>query len=208
MYNVNRIRLVATNFYNLQGLRAVPLGLCLWLLCLWANRLQGPARDFLIPIVAVIGTLTVLFLIDRFYLHTFGRVQRTPESRHLEWLFSIIGGVLALGAFLLDISFKLPVSLLGLVFAAGLLADYIRITWLVKGRLLLYYPLGATLMIVVSTLQLFGFPNWWQTLGLKSHLLGIVMAIGIFTMLAGLWGHMFLARTLPSRLETADDNSI
>jgi hypothetical protein len=102
----------------------------------------------------------------------------------------------------------LPVSLLGLVFAAGLLADYIRITWLVKGRFLLYYPLSAVLMAVISTLQWFGFPDWWQALGLKSQLLGIAMAIGIFTMLAGLWGHMFLARTLPSRLEIADDNSL
>jgi hypothetical protein len=208
MDNVNRIRLVATNFYNLQGLRAVPLGFCLLFVSLWANRLQGPARDFLMPVAGLIGSLIVLFLIDRFYLHTFGRVQRTPESRQLEWLFSIIGGILALGAFWLDISFRLPVSLLGLVFAAGLLADYIRINWLVKGRFLLYYPLGAVLMAGVSILQLLGFHDWWQAFGLKNQLLGIAMAIGIFTMIAGFWGHIFLARTLPSRMEIADDNSI
>jgi hypothetical protein len=156
----------------------------------------------------VIGALIILFLIDRFYLHTFGRVQRTPESRHLEWLFSIIGGVLALGAFWLDVSFKLPVSLLGLVFAAGLLADYVRITWLVKGRFLLYYPLGAVLMAGLSILQWLGIPHWWLAFGIKHQLLGIAMAIGIFTMIAGIWGHLFLARTLPARMESADDHSI
>ena len=207
MYTVNRIRFVATNFYNLQGLRAVPLGLCMLLLSLWANRLHGPARDFLIPIAAMVGTIIVLFLIDRFYLHTFGRVQRTSESRQLEWLFSMIGAVLALTAFWLDVSFKLPVSLLGLVFAASLMADYLRITWLVKGRFLLYYPLGAVLMAGLSILQWLGVPHWWLALGIKHQLLGIVMAVGMFTMIAGIWGHIFLSRTLPSLPEITDGNS-
>lgn len=143
MNDIKQIRFVATNFYNLQGLRAVPLGVCLLLLSFWANGLQGPARDFLVPVSVLIVSLVFLFAIDRYYLQNFGRVQRTPESRHLESLFSIVGGILALGALWLDISFELPVNLLGLVFAVGLLADYIRLTWLVKGHYLLYYPLGG-----------------------------------------------------------------
>ncbi|RPI93694.1 MAG: hypothetical protein EHM40_09050 [Chloroflexi bacterium] len=208
MNNVKQIRFIATNFYNLQGLRAVPLGLCLLLVTLWANRLQGPARDFFVPVLGLIGSLLLLFAVDRYYLHAFGRVQRTAESRRLEWLISVVGGILALCAFWLDITFKLPVSLLGLVFAAGLVADYIRITWLVKGHYLLYYPLGGFLMAGVSILQLLGVPNWWQIFGLKSQLLGITIVIGIFTMIAGIWGHIFLARTLPSRMEIDNDNSI
>jgi hypothetical protein len=201
MQDVKQIRLVATNFSNLQGLRAVPLGLCLVLVCLWANGIQYPVRDFIVPVVGVVGSLMLLFAIDRYYLHAFGRVQRTPESRRLEWLISAAGGILALGAFWLDTTVKLPVSLLGLVFAAGLLADYIRTTWLVRGRFLLYYPLGAFLMAGVSVLPLFGVSFWWQTCGLKNQMLGIAIAIGIFTIFAGFWGHVFLARTLPSRME-------
>lgn len=208
MNNIKQIRFIATNFYNLQGLRIVPLGFCLLLAILWANGLQGPARDFLIPVSGLIGSLILIFAIDRYYLHAFGRVQRTPESRRLEWLISVVGGILALGAFWLDISFKLPVSMLGLVFATGLLADYIRITWLVKGHYLLYYPLGAILMAGVSILQLLGVSNWWQAIGLKNQLLGISMAIGVFTVIAGIWGHIFLVRTLPSRMETNNDHSI
>lgn len=208
MNTVKQVRFVATNFYNLQGLRAVPLGLCLVLICFWANSLHEQARNFLVPVSSLIGALIILFAVDRYYLHTFGQVQRTPESLRLEWLFSIIGGILALGAFLLDVLFKLPVSTLGLVFAASLLADYIRITWLVKGRFLLYYPLGAILMAVVSILQLLGVSHWWQTIGLKSHLLGIAMAVGLFTVFAGIWGHIFLVHTLPSRMEINNDHSI
>jgi hypothetical protein len=201
MKTVKEVRFVATNYSNLQGLRAVPLGLCLVLVCLWANSLQYPVRSFLMPVVSMVGSLMLLFAIDQYYLHAFGRVQRTPESRHLEWLISLVGGFLALGAFWLDGSVKLPVSLLGLVFAVGLLADYIRITWLVKGRFLLYYPLGAILMAGVSVLPLLGGSNWWQACGLKNQMLGIAIAIGIFTIIAGIWGHIFLVLTLPSRME-------
>ena len=208
MNTVKQVRFVATNFYNLQGLRAVPLGLCLVLICFWANSLHEQARNFLVPVSSLIGALIILFAVDRYYLHTFGQVQRTPESLRLEWLFSIIGGILALGAFLLDVLFKLPVSTLGLVFAASLLADYIRITWLVKGRFLLYYPLGAILMAVVSILQLLGVSHWWQTIGLKNHLLGIAMAVGLFTVFAGIWGHIFLASTLLPHVEVNDDHSV
>ena len=208
MRDLKEIRFVATNYYNLQGLRAIPLGFCLVFVILWTNSLQGQARNFLVPVLSLIGSLILLFAIDRYYLHTFGRVQRTPESRRLEWLISAVGGILALGALWLDLSFILPVSLIGLVFSAGLLADYIRITWLVKGRFLLYYPLGAVLMAGVSILNLLGVSNWWQVCGLKSQLLGISMAIGIFTIIAGIWGHIFLVCSLPSRVETNNDHTI
>ncbi|MBN2146541.1 MAG: hypothetical protein JW726_04095 [Anaerolineales bacterium] len=198
MQSQNQIRFIATNYYNLQGLRAIPLGLLLILVCLWANGLDGPARNFLLPVSAVVSSLLLLIAIDRYYLRTFGQVRRTPESLRLEWLVGIVGGILALGAYLLDISHELPLSLLGLVFAAGLLADYIRITWLVKGRFLFYYPLGATLMAVVSVLPLVGIRDWWQTVGLASQMLGIAVAIGIFSVIAGIWGHIFLLRTLPT----------
>lgn len=199
MQNLKEIRFVATNFSNLQGLRAVPLGLCLVLVCFWANGLQYPVRDFFVPVVGMVGSLMLLFAIDRYYLHAFGRVQRTPESLRLEWLISAVGGILALGAFWLDISVKLPVSLLGLVCAAGTLVDYIRITWLVKWRFLLYYPLVAVLMAGVSVLPLLGVSNWWKACGLETQMLGIAMAIGIFMIITGIWGHIFLVHTLQSR---------
>jgi hypothetical protein len=199
--NLKEIRFVATNYYNLQGLRTVPMGMCLVVVCLWANAQKGPASNLSLPLLCAAGLGILFFAIDRYYLHAFGRVQRTPESRRLEWVIGGVGGVLALGAFILDTSLKLPVSTLGLVFAAGLLADYIRITWLVKGRFLLYYPLGAVLMAGVSVLPLLGVLDWWKAFGFKSQMLGIAIAIGIFTLIAGIWGHIFLARTLPPRAE-------
>ncbi len=201
MKNLKEIRFVATNFSNLQGLRAVPLSLLLVVICFWANGIHGPARDFFVPALGLAGSLILLFAIDRYYLHNFGRIERTPESRRLEWLVSVIGGILALGAFWMDVSIKLPVSLLGFTMAVCLLADYIRITWLVKGRFLFYYPIGAILLAIVSVLPLLGVSGWWQTFGLRSQLLGVCVAFGVYATFAGIWGHIFLVRTLPSQAE-------
>ncbi|HEX7555373.1 MAG TPA: hypothetical protein VF338_02020, partial [Leptolinea sp.] len=187
-------------FSNLQGLRAVPISLYLVVICLWTNGIHGPARDFLIPALGLAITVILLFVIDQYYRYTFGRVQRTTESRRLEWLVSAIGGIVALGAFWLDNYIKLPVSLVGLVFSISLLADYIRITWLVKGRFLLYYPIGAILLAVVSVLPLLGVPNWWLAFGIRSQLLGICIAFGIYAIIAGIWGHIFLVQTLSQRV--------
>jgi hypothetical protein len=199
MKDLKEIRFVATNFYNLQGLKAVPLGAMLVFVSLWANELRGQASNLGPPLLGVAAFSILLFAIDRFYMHTFGLVRRTPESLRLEWLVSIVFGILALGAFWLETSAKLPVSALGLVFALGLLTDYVRITWLVRGRFLLYYPLGALLMAGVSVLPLFSVSNWWQVFGLKNQLIGITTFVGMFTIIAGIWGHIFLVRTLPSR---------
>lgn len=198
MNNMREIRFVATNFSNLQGLKAIPLGILLILVSLWANGLEQAAgfTDLLIPIVEAIGCFVLIYVIDRYYRRTFGRVQRTPESLRLEGLISVIGGVIALGAVWLDMTRMLPLSLVGLVFAVGLLADYIRITWLVKGRFLLYYPIGALIMAVVSVLPLIGLPDWWHACGLVSQMIGITITVGFLSIIAGIWGHIFLVRTL------------
>jgi hypothetical protein len=201
MKEMKEIRFIATNFTNLQGFRTVPISLYLVVICLWANAIHGPAKNFLVPALVLVGTVILFFAIDRYYLLTFGQVQRTPESQRLEWLVSIAGGILALGAFLLEASFKFPFSLLGLAFSISLLTDYVRITWLVNGKFLLYYPLGAVLLALVSVLPLLGVPNWWLVFGLRNQILGISIAFGIYMVIAGFWGHIFLVQTLSPEVE-------
>ncbi len=198
MQDLKKIRFVAANYSNLQGLRIVPLGLCLLGVCWWAARLNYPARpvDFVLPIALLAVTIALLFLIDRYYLRVYGRVQRTPQSRNLEVLLGTVGAALGLAAFWVDALVRLPFSLLGLIFTAGLLVDYIRMTWLVKGRFLLYYPLAAVIMAVFSLLPVLGAPEWWQAFGLRNQMVGIAMLIGVICVLAGIWGHIYLARTL------------
>ena len=196
MNDLKKIRFVATNYSNLQGLRVVPLGLCLLSVTLWAN--DAPEKNFVLPFIYMAVSAILLFAIDRYYLRVYGRVQRTPESRRMEWLVGIVGAILAVGGLWLDSTNNLPLSLVGLVFASGLLVDYIRITWLVKGRSLLYLPLGAAFMALVSILPLLGLPDWWLAFGLKSQIMGICIVIGIFMILVGIWSHIYLVRTLPA----------
>ena len=204
MKNLNEVRFVATNYFNLQGLRMVPFSLLLVLVGLWANWAKYPVSviNYLVLGLMLVACAILFYGINRYYLRVFGQVKRTPESLRLEWLGQAVSGVLALGAFWLDVSVKLPLSLIGLLFAAAMLADYIRITWLVKGRFLLYYPIGALLIVVVSLLPLLGLPDWWHAVGLRSQIFGIAITLGVVYILAGIWGHVFLVRTLPSLTET------
>jgi hypothetical protein len=213
MKESNKIRFIASNYVILQGLRVVPMGICLILIALWANYqwangMAGAIKDYTIPGVIIVGTIVSIIFIDKYYSHNFGRVKRTPESIRFEWVIIIIGSILALGAFWVDISFRLPISCFGIIVAAVLLADYIRLTWLVGGRFLIYYPLCAFFVTIASILPLFGVHKWWLVFGLENQFVSIAMIIGLFSILAGFWGHIFLSRALSSKLEVIHDNTI
>ncbi len=203
MKNLKEIRFIATNFYNLQGLRMVIIGILLIVVCLWANGLKYPIsiKSDLILLFEVVTMLTVYYAVDRYYLRTFGRVKPTPEIQRFEINLSIIGGILGLIAFWLDVTYKMPFSLIGLVCGIGLFVDYVRFTWMVKGRRLLYYPIGAALIIGVSLLPLLGLPGWWHVVGIKGQIFAISMLLGVFSIVAGIVGHLFLTRTLSPKVE-------
>jgi hypothetical protein len=216
MKESNKIRFIATNYVNLQGLRNVPVGISIILLALltnslltsgltrvtlWDNGLAGAAKYYAIGGVILVSMIVSLFLIDKYYSHYFGRVKRTPESSRFERPIQIVGGIILLVALFVDITFRLPVSCIGLVFAAVLIAEYLRLTWLVRGRFLLYYPLGAIISAFVSILPLLGIEKWWLVFGIESELIGFLIVAGVLFIFAGVWGHLFLMRTLSPRLE-------
>jgi hypothetical protein len=223
MKESNKIRFIATNFINLQGLRNVPIGVFILLVgllansmwakgavgaSLWANGIAGAAKYIIILGVLLVSTVVSLFIIDKYYFHYFGHIQRTPQSSRFEWIIQIVGSIFLLIAFWIDITFRLPVSCIGLVFATVLIVEYIRLTWLVGGRFLIYYPLGAILTAIVSILPLFGIPQWWLAVGLVNELVGIEMVVGVFCIFGGVWGHLFLLRALSPRLEVNNDHTI
>lgn len=203
MKNLNEIRFVATNYLNLQGLKMVVIGIFGILVVLWGNNLKYPisAQSWVMLGLVMVVSMAIYYGFDRYYLHNFGRVKRTPESKRLEWLVGLLCGILVIGAFWLESSYKYRFSMIGLVFGVGLLIDYIRITWLVKGRHLLYYPVGIILAIVLSLLPLLGLPQWWKFIGIRGEALGIGLFVGIFSIFAGIWGHIYLVRTLSPKTE-------
>jgi hypothetical protein len=203
MKDIKEIRFVATNYLNLQGLKMVAIGVFGILVVLWGNTLKYPisTRSWIFLALVVVVSSAMYYGFDRYYLKNFGQVKRTPESKRLEWLVGIGSGLLVIGAFYLEASYKFRISIIGLVFSLGLLADYIRITWLVKGRHLFYYPIGVVLAVVLSLLPLFGLQQWWKMIGIRGEALGIVLFVGLFSIFAGIWGHLYLVRTLSTKVE-------
>lgn len=198
MQNHRFVQFAVTSYPYLQGLIAIPLGAGLTATALWANSLHRRAQPLdLFLITAILAGLALLmWRISRYYRRTFGVTELSAEDRRWETIFGILGGSVALGAVWLDMTSRLPFSAYGLVFALVLLVIYARITWPVRGRYLLYYPLAAALVVLTSTLPSLGFPRWWTFFGLGSQLLGVTVVIGVLVIAMGLWGHVVLTRIM------------
>lgn len=202
-----QIRFIAANYSKLQGLREVPVGLFVTMVAVWSMEHQG---DLGIPILFALGAALLYWLIDRFYVNTFGRMRQTSRMHSWELIASILFGVLALLAFWLDTARDLPFSVLGLVVAAELFEDFWRATQSIKGRSFGLYPenlLAACLIFVLSLLPLTGLA-WWESLKLPSQFLGMLTVIGVLIVIAGIWGHIRILRILPVREAKSDANSL
>jgi hypothetical protein len=195
MQSVQKTRFLAANYSNLQGLKSIPLGLLLLIVVLWANMQKGSWTLLTLLSVAMI----VLFVaIQRYYLTRFGKIDRTFSQKRMEVIVDILGGITGLIAFMLDTRFDLPFSLVGLTFAGAIVADYLRTQWYAPGNYLL--PLSAAsfvIMLVVSILPLLGAGDWWQPLGLRTQLFGVLLVAGMVILINGLVGHWFFVHQLP-----------
>lgn len=202
-----QIQFIAANYSRMQGLREVPIGVLVIFSSVWSINNQG---DLSGPLLAVIGTILLYWLINRYYISTFGRIQQTRKAHTKETIASILSGIFALLAFWLDTEQDLPFSALGLVFAAALSEDFWRATSSTKERSFALYPenlLAAILILMLSLSPLTGLA-WWKTIGMQSQTLGMLLIIGILIVIAGLVGHIRLIRALPVVEAKPDDNAL
>lgn len=202
-----QIQFIAANYSRLQGLRAVPVGMLVIFASVWAMYNQG---DLGVPLVAVVGSILLYWLIDHYYANVFGRIKQTPKMRTWELSASILGALLGLLAFGIDTARDLPVSTLGLVLALSLFEDFWRATSFLKEKSFSRYPenlLAAFIILALSLLPLTGLA-WWKMIGMRSQVLGILFIIGILMVLAGIWGHFRIIRALPVGEAKPDDNTL
>ncbi len=202
MQNIHKTRFLAANYSNLQGLKSIPLGLLLPIVVIWANMQKGSASNLTLPILLSIAMIVLFIGIQRYYLTRFGMNDRTPNQKRMEVILGVLGGIIGLAAFALDTRFDLPVSTVGLVFAGAIVAEYLRMQWYAPGNYLL--PLSAAsfvIMLVVSILPLLGLSNWWQLLGLRTQLFGVLIVAGLVIVINGLIGHWFFVQQLPGKEE-------
>jgi hypothetical protein len=198
MQDIHKTRFLAANYSNLQGLKAVPLGLLLILVVYWANGLKGRATDLTLPILLSLGILVLILAISRYYQVHYGKIEKKPSQKKVEFWLGAAGGGLGLGAFIVDNLFHLPFSATGLVFAAATVAEYLRMQWYAPGRYLLPGSAVCFLIILVtSLLPLLGAGEWWKLLGLRAQLFGVLFVVGVVMVISGLIGHLFFVRHLP-----------
>ena len=205
-----QIQFVAANYSRLQGLKEVPVGMLVVFVSVWAMYNQGPTANLTAPLLALIGSALLYWLTGRYYSRAFGQVKQTRSQRNREIISSIAFSILALLAFWLDTAVQIPFCALGLVFAAALFENFWRATEVVRKNAIALFPenfAAAILILIVSILPVLDL-KWWQAFGMKSQVVSVFMVIGIVIILAGIWGHVRIVRTLPVGEAKPDDHTL
>jgi hypothetical protein len=188
---------VAANLLQLQGLRILPIGVGVILIEVWSILPVNHHQTLAVPwIILGLGAL-VYWRIDRYYTRQFGRVRQTNRLRWKEIILMILGGILGLAGFWVDVTFKWRVSAVGLVIVAGMIADYLRVNWRDDWQEFWFYPALAVGILIVDVLPLPVGPAFWPSLGIRSAMDGILIVTGIGMIILGVLSHGYLLRILP-----------
>ncbi len=206
----SQIKFLTANYTRLQGLRAIPLGLLAVFVSIWALSNQGPTANLNEPILAAAFTALLYWLTDRYYNRTFGRVRPSSSRRKTEIIVSVIGGAIALLAFVLETARILPVSTLGLIFAACFLEYFWRVEKSEWRKIFIYFPenmIASLFLLVISLLPLVGI-YVWQMIGIRWQTAGIFLIFGAIIIVTGLVGHIRMICTLSVGEAKSDDHAL
>jgi len=203
MKSNSQTKFLAENYSALHGLNAVPVGFALFLVSLWANVVQYPITNFLLPIVLVLGFLLLSLVIDKYYKNTFGEVKPISARRRFYWIASSIWGLLGLVAYWVDITLGLPMSFIGLLFALMFLFDQPKVSVPLNRFSAVRLVASLCIIFVSITPMLFG-KSWWDILGVRTTIIGVTMFIGVLIVLQGVMWHIFFVKSLPVK-ETKDE---
>lgn len=205
-----QIRFIAANYSRLQGLRAIPVGILSVFVSIWALYNHGSSAHLSEPILVAFLTALLYWLTDRYYNRVYGQVKPASRQRRSEFVASVAFGMLGLLAFILDTTRLLPISTLGLVLAASFFEYVWRANRSEWGKILTLFPeniIAAILIIIISLLPLLGI-SWWNSLGIRSQVVGVFMIFGVIIILTGIWGHIRLLRILPAGEVKPDENAL
>jgi hypothetical protein len=202
MKSNSRTKFLSENYSTLHGLNAVPVGLGLFLTCLWANIVQYPIKNFTLPIVLIIGTLLLSIAVDQYYKHTYGEVKPIIARRRLYLMAQVGWGLLAIVAFWVDVTLNLPINFIGLLFASIFLLDKPMVTLPLNKFTAVRLVVAICIILVSITPILFG-KNWWDILGVRTTIIGVTMFVGALVVLQGVMWHIFFVKSLP--VEGAQD---
>jgi len=196
MKSISQTKFLSENYTLLHGLNAVPVGLVLFSVSLWANIVQYPIKNFTLPIVLILVFLLSSLAVDQYYKRTFGEVKPILARRRQYWILQSICGLLGIAAFLADISFHFPINFVGLLFAALFLLDK-PTAKLPLNKFTTVRLISSLCIIFVSIAPLFFGKNWWNILGVRTTLIGVTMFVGVLVAIQGAIWHIFFVNSLP-----------
>lgn len=202
MKTISQTKFLSENYSALHGLIAVPLGLCLFLTSLWANLVQTPVKNFFLPVVLLVGSVLLSLAVDRYYKNAYGEIKPNIARRRQYLLAQVICGVLGLAAFLVDVTYGLPVNFIGLLFASIFLLDKPAVAFPLN-RFSAVRLITSICIILISISPLFLGRNWWDVFGIRNTILGVTMFVGLLIALQGVLWHVFFVSSLPA--EEAQD---
>lgn len=193
----SQTKFISGNYSMLHGLKAVPIGLLLFIVGFWANEVQDPVKNYSLLIAFVLGALLLYIAIDRYYKNTFGIVMPTQSARRGYWVTQLVLGLLGLIAVWIDLIFNLPISFIGLGVAAVFLFDKPKVA-LPLNQFSTIKLVLAICVFLASLSPLFLGKDWWHILGVHGTFLAISMFAGILTVIQGVIWHIFFVKSLPT----------
>ena len=202
MKSNSQTKFLSENYSTLHGLNAVPVGLALFLVSLWANIVQYPIKSFTLPIVLVLGSLLLSIAVDQYYKRTFGEVTPILAGRRLYLIVQVVWGLLGIAAFWADVTLHLPINFVGLIFASAFLFDKPRVTFPLNKFSAVRLVVSICIIFASFTPFFFG-KNWWVLLGVRTTSIGITLFVGALIVLQGVMWHIFFVKSLP--VEEAKD---
>ena len=191
-------KFLSENYSMLHGLKAVPIGLLLFIVGFWANETHDPVKNYSLLIAFALGALLLYIAIDLYYKNTFGIVKPIYTQRRMYWIIQFVLGLLGLIAIWLDFTFGLPVSFIGLGVASVFLFDKPKIA-LPLNKFSVVKLILAICVIFVSLSPLFFGKHWWHIIGVHGTFLGVSMLAGILTVIQGVLWHIFFVHSLPTK---------
>lgn len=199
MQGPKEIWFLTLRYSRSQGLKGFPLGLLLLAVVLWVNFTSGAARNLILPISFGVGAAILYWLVGDYYRRRYGMVEVTVEQRRVDFLYAALAGIAGLGAFLIDVSYELSVNMVGLVFAAGCIFEYKRLYRLGKSSYFVWQTIISFILILAaSLLPVLGAGDVWLQLGLRSHLLLVLLVTSVILLLGSLGEHLNFVRQFPA----------
>lgn len=194
--DLERIRYVTENYEQLQGLRSVPIGLLAFasgMLVISSVRLLsfGPLINdvfYYLTFLAVIGACLLYFVIADYYERRFGWVQRfSIKRKQIVAVVILIAVLLMVGS--VNLIFQPPILTIWLVWGVALVAIYWR-----ERCFRPHYIVIGILASIFSFLPLLGILRT----GFNYEVGGLILFLGIFYVVGGIFDHLLLVRTMKS----------